>query len=716
MTYLGNELGGEEVDAQRNFWFRHIDAYERKASGWEKKSKKIIKRFLMEKDAGKRASQYNILWSNVQTLLPALYDRAPTPNIERRFNKTDKVGKEASILLERSVTYFVDTDDFSDKVRQAVLDRLLPGRGTVWVRYEPTIEQAFNSEQTDGQVSDDVLEQVKYEDVSFDYVHWKDFGHTLGRTWQEVRAVWRRVCMDKEALVKRFGEEIAKAMPMDSKAEDADKESENDRAEIYELWDKQTKRVFWLSRSYAKVLDEQEDPLRLKDFFPCPKPMLATVANDGLIPTPDYEIYYDQARELDILTGRIDLLLNAVKVAGVYDASVEGLPRLLSEAAENKLIPVSNWAMFGDKGGLKGVVDFMPLDQIIQTIQALYDARERLKQDLYEITGMSDIIRGASNPSETATAQQIKGQYASMRLGDMQKDVARFCRDLVRITAEIIANLFSPDTIKQISSSDLMTAQEKQMAMMQAQATGQAPNNAAMEKPDLESVMALLRNDMARCFRIAIETDSTIKVDQEADKAARNEFLAAAGGFIQQAAQVPVPELQPLLMDMLLFGMRGFKAGRELENSFERVQAELEEKRKQPPPPPQPDMKLQLEAQKVQQDAQLKSQELELKRQEMQQNMQLEAVKMRLDAKSKVAPEVAMTDAELNGGQSPLLSLLAQMQANAVQQSEAMTAAMQSIAQMQVAGSQAVVGAVTAPKRVVRDQQGKIIGVEAVSG
>jgi hypothetical protein len=523
--------------------------------------------------------------------------------------------------------------------------------------------------------------------------------------------------MDREALVKRFGE-IGQQVPLNAKGDDADKESENDRAEVYEVWDKQTKKAYWLSRDFSRLLDEQDDPLKLKDFFPCPKPMFATLANDSLIPTPDYEIYYDQARELDILTGRIDLLLNAVKVAGVYDSSVEGLPRLLSEAAENKLIPVSNWAVFGEKGGLKGVVDYLPLDQIIATIQALYDARERLKTDLYEITGMSDIIRGASNPSETATAQQIKGQYASMRLGDMQKDVARFCRDLVRITAEIIANLFSPETIKQISTSDLMSEAEKQQAAMMAQA-GQPVDQKAMEKPSLEQVMGLLRNDMARCFRIAIETDSTIKVDQDKEKAARTEFLQASGAFIQQAAQIPVPELQPLLMDMLLFGIRGFKAGRELENSFERVQAELEEKRQQPPQPPPPDPNVELEAKRLEQEGQLgqaevqlKAKELQLKEAELSQRGQLESMKMRMDTKAKVAPEVAMTDAELNGGQSPLLELLAQMQAGMAQQSQAM----QAIAQMQQTGNQAVVGAVTAPKRVVRDTQGKIVGVETVNG
>jgi len=351
----------------------------------------------------------------------------------------------------------------------------------------------------------------------------------------------------------------------------------------------------------------------------------------------------------------------------VYDSTAEGVQRLLSEGSENKLIPVSNWAVFGEKGGLKGVVDYLPLDQIVAALTSLYDARERIKQDLYEITGMSDIIRGASNPNETATAQQIKGQYASMRLGDMQKDIARFCRDLVRITAEIISNLFSPETIKQISSSDLLTAAEKQQAAImqqmaqQAQASGQQPppmtpvDAKAMEKPSLDEVVALLRDDMARCFRISIETDSTIKIDQDAVKAARSEFLTAAGGFIQQAAQVQVPELQPLLMDMLLFGARGFKAGRELESSFEKAQEALDEKAKQPPqqPPPDPSIeKAKLDMQMATQKAQLEAQSMQMRAQLDGQIAQADMQIKMMDVKLKEM-DVKIKEIELAGKMVP---------------------------------------------------------------
>lgn len=666
------------------FWLKHIDAYEKKFGPWEKQGKKINKRYMSEADAGrKKVAKFNTLWSNVQTLAPAIYDKQPKPNIERRNVDKDPLGLATSDILERSVTYFIETDDFNDKIKQCVLDRLLPGRGAAWIRYVPTIEKvpsetpeiSVETPNDDTQITDDVTEQLKYEDVEIDYVHWTDFGHTFGRTWQEVRAGWRRVFMDRSDLVKRFGDKIGNAVPLNAKSPDAEKEETPDKAEVYEIWDKKGKTATWINRDSPEVLGEEDDPLKLKDFFPFPKPLYATLSNDNLIPTADYVQYFDQARELDVLTGRIDLILQALRVAGVYDAAAEGVQRLLSEEVENKLIPVQNWAVFGEKGGLNGVVNWFPVEQLVKVLTALYEARDKVKQDMYEITGISDIVRGATNPNETLGAQELKGQYATLRLGNMQKDVARFCRDLVRLSAEVIAGQFSIETIKQISGVKLLTEQEKaqitqqqqmaqQQAAMQAQ-PGQPPAppqplpdeiQDLLDKPTWEQVEQLLRDDMARCFRISIETDSTIKADQENEKQARTEMLTATGGFIREAAQIQSPALQPLLMDMLMFGVRGFKVGRELEGSFERAKKEIDKVAKQPPPQPPPDPaiikaqadmqmqqgQMQIEVAKAQSDAQLQKMQIQMKGVDLQiKGIDLQIEQLRLQQAMAPKPEVA---------------------------------------------------------------------------
>lgn len=730
------------------YWLEQIETYEQKFSPWEKRSRKIIKRFKDERGA-KSNSRFNILWSNVQTLKPALYASPPNPNIDRRFQDDDDLGRYASLTLERCTSYFVGNQLFDETMKQATLDRLLGGRGTTWVRYVPTFEEVKQiTEDATAGAEDGEGEELVNEDVVPDYVHWEEFGHTWARTWQEVRGVWRKVYLDRAALVKRFGVELGNKIQLDAKpAGKNDSMSDlSKKATVYEIWDKTTKNTIWLHKDMPDLLDEVTDPLGLKDFFPCPKPIYATLTNDNLIPTPDYVLYQDQANELDELTGRISSIVKAIKIAGVYDASAQGVDRLLSEGIENKMIPVEQWAVFAEKGGLKGVFSLLPMEEIVRTLQALYEAREAVKQVIYEITGISDIIRGSSKASETATAQKLKGQYATLRLDDQQADIARFSADMVRIMAEIIAEHFSFDTIKKLSGVKLLTEEEKQdvkqqqaviqqaQAAQQGQQQGQQPVPHApppiddevldlLDMPSWEDVEALIRDDAARSFRIEIETDSTIKTDQESEKAARVEFLNAAGGFMQQAISMP-PNVVPLAMEMLMFGVRGFKVSRELETSFETSLAKLKKAAEQPPSPPQPDPaieieklktqqhkeRLQFDGQKLQQDGAIAGQQLQMEGQKIELERKKaddDVLKTRLTAKASAAPEIALMDGELNEGGSPIAMLMTQL-------TQMFSQGLQEIAQSQQANNNQVIAAITAPKEVIKDANGKMVGVKTI--
>lgn len=641
-------------------WVKEIDAYERKFSSFEKRGKQIIRRYRDKReDVSLSSARFNILWSNVQTLHPAIYANPPTPNIDRRFQDDDDLGRYSALVLERAVSYYVKDDTFDKIMKQTTLDRLLPGRGTVWVRYCPVF-----SEPT--QVTDDAQDEVEEEtatllneDVVVDYVHWTDFGHTaFARTWQEVDAVWRRVYMGRKELKKRFGDEVGAAVPLDGKVPDKNSIGDSTvgtKAVVYEIWCKSSGKAYWVNKSYPEILDEVEDPLGLKDFFPCPEPLYATLVNDDLVATADFLLYQDQAAELDYTTARISAIIKAVRVAGVYDAAAEGIDRLLSEGTDNKLIPVQQWAALGGGKGMDGVISFFPLDQIVGTLKSLFEARDRIKQDLYEITGISDIVRGATNASETATAQQIKGQFATLRLDNQQKDVARFSRDLVRLMTEVIAKHFDMETIKQVSAIKLLTEQEKQGILQQQQmqqeqdAVAQQqglpapepqpiPENIEelMEMPSWEQVESIIRDDTARSFRIDIETDSTIKTDQENEKQSRIEFLGAVSQFMQQAISVP-PELRNLSMELLMFGVRGFKVSRELETSFESAMDKIRkaEKNPQPQPPSPEEQKAQAEQQRTQAEMQIQQMQSQAKMQEIQAKMQADQLKSQTDMQLK---------------------------------------------------------------------------------
>lgn len=608
-------------------YVQEIRLYEKAADKWLKRSRKIVRRYKDERPTTGQndtsPSRFNILWSMVQTQRPALYAKPPKPDIARRFKDADPVGRVAADVLERCTAYTVNAQTHR-AIGQAVLDYLLPGRGILWVRYEPHFRdvavKAPNADEgpetTDSADTDDYesSEELDYEEVEDDYVNWPDFGHNVARTWEEVWGVWRRVYMDRDALKKRFPGLGAKVPLTRGTKTDDDKIDElNGKAEIYEFWDSRDRAVKWFHRDMDEFLDDLPDPLQLEDFFPCPCPLLANAANDSLIPVPDYVQYQDQAVELDDLTARITSLTESVKVAGIYDASAEAISKLLTSGVENKLIPVESWAAFGDKG-FAGLMAFLPLKEIVEALIALYEAREKVEQVIYGITGMSDIIRGQSDPDETMGAQKIKSNFATMRLSERQAEVQRFARDIVSINAQIIAQHFSLDTIKQISGVRLFMAAEKkaiQAGTPPPPGIDQDTLETMMTDPTWEEVMALLKNHCMRSFRIDIETDSTIKADQEAEKAARIEFLKAAGGFLQQATETgqQVPAMVPLLSQMLMFGVRAFPVGKELESTFATTFAKLEKAAANPQPRPDPAMaKVQADAQAKQMQAQMDQQ------------------------------------------------------------------------------------------------------------
>jgi hypothetical protein len=725
------------------FWCEQIAIYDKTFQKWNDGGKKIVKRYKAVKNDGTsntNAASFNILWSNVQTLAPALYAKNPIPNIDRRFEDDDKVGTTAARVLERATSYFIDSDLFGNVMSQVVIDRLLPGRGVSWVRYVPNFKDS-------AEVTDDVTKgheapqtpELYSEDVVVDYVHYPDFGHTWARTWEEVRGVWRIVYMAREEMKARAFKNW-KDIPLETVKENDEDKPSIAKAKIYEIWDKVKKEVVWIHKGMEEELDRRSDPLGLKDFFPCPKPLYSTLANDNLIPTPDYVQYDTQAKELDDLTARIASIQKSLKVAGVYDGSAEGLDRILSEGLDSTLVPVENWALFAEKGGINGAISWLPMKEIADVLVELYQVRETVKQDLYEITGISDIIRGATDANETATAQELKGKFATLRLDNMQKDTARFSRDLVNITAQIIAEHFSLDTIKQISGIKLLTTVEKQQLMAQASQPGPpgpdgqptppqpVPDELQelLDSPTWEEVEGLLRDDVQRCFRISIETDSTIKQDQEAEKAARIELVGAVGTFLEKAAVLP-PQLQPLAAELLQFGLKGFKISRELETSFELALKEIKKAADAPPQPDPEQLKVEaemkndeeqrgLEREKMGQEKYLADQNFDLEQQKIGlekekmthegKKMDNEKLAMRLDAKTKVAPEVAMSDPDMNDMEvTPVASQLNQI-------GEMIMQGLQQIAQQQAQANQVILQAVTAPKKTIveRGPDGKITG------
>lgn len=483
-----------------SFWKEQINAVDEAQARWIKRGNMVVKRYRDERTnfEGNGIRRMNLLWTNKQIMKPAIYSDTPVPNVDRKFNDKDPTALLSSIMLERSLRNELEDNNLHMAVSQAVDDYLLPGRGQVWVRYEPeigesvslasstltTMEDDLNKIQNDGKLvvdEDDeeeklesTGEQIISEQCPVDYIDWKDYYMfpSRARTWKEVQAVGKKLHISKEEAIERFGEEIGRAMrpdttPMGSKedrayySDTAVFQDLNERSiVVFEIWNKTDRRVYWLSPGYEYLCDVRNDPLKLKKFFPCPMPLNATMTNDTLIPVPDFIEWQDQALQIDELTQRIAMLTKACKIAGTYDAANGGLKRLLQESTENQLIPVDQWAVHAEKGGVKGSISFLPLEEIQSCIATLQEVRQQTKQDLDEVTGLSDILRGTTDSRETLGGLRLKNNNAGTRLSDRQNEVARFARDTIQICAEIIAKHFTEEAL--VKSSGILYMEELQ--------------------------------------------------------------------------------------------------------------------------------------------------------------------------------------------------------------------------------------------------------------
>jgi hypothetical protein len=694
-----DEKPGTQDAALVKYWTDQIAAYDDEFKPWLDRCRKIIRRYRDERQADSNGTpqpsgaRFNALWSNIQTLQPAIYLKAPQPVAERRYLDKDPLARISSMTLERALEVQIEVGYLHPSMQKSVLDYLLCGRGTLWERYEPTYgapedlgSQPQANESTNATQDAGLAPRpVTYEKVCTDYVAWDKFKHSPSPVWEEVWWVAKEEMLTRKEMRARFkgidketGRPIADLVPLrdGSKDKESDKEKKRrqPRACVVEIWDKSEKKVIFIAPDWQNApLEVTDDPLQLESFWPCPKPLYATTTNDCLVPVPDYVEYQDQADELDDLTARIKALTDAVRVNGVYDASIPELKRILSEGADNRMIGVAKYSEFAQKGGLEASVDFVPIKDVVEALIRLYEARDRVKADMAEITGLSDIIRGqAQGTAKTATEQRIKGQFASLRLEDRKKEVARFAGDAIRIAAEIISEQFSPEILAEMTGmlpliADELKAEAPPAPPQQPQmghnggppleaepgvspppvdgaAGGMPPApglqppppdfNALAQKRFMEAC-ALLKNDKMRTFRIDIETDSTVEVDKQAAKESVVEMFTAVGGFLEKSIPIAqaVPQLMPALGQSVLFAFRRFGAGRDVEGVWEQAIEQLSQAAKNPAPkPPSPEeVKAQGEKQKAELNAQSMQQKAALDKQKGEQDLALSQQKAQIE-------------------------------------------------------------------------------------
>lgn len=655
----------------RRYW-REIERYKRNTSDWYEEGDQICKVYMDEAETSASSRRFALLWANVDTLKPAVYAKTPTVLCSRRYRDRDPVARVAAELMERATNTSFEIYGVDEVFRMVRDDRLLPGRGTAWVRYEAIIDQIEETEMVFDEAEQIYSEQtvirekLRSEKVCVDYVYWQDFGHNVARTWADVWLVWRCVYKTQDEVADRFGGKIASELTYSAKAPSghydgrASSDADSDNcAKIYEVWDKSRNTVSWIVEGRDEALESGPPPLDFTNFFPCPEPTYSTKTSKSLVPKPDYCYYRDQAKEINDLTDKIHRLTEWLIVKGFIPSGPSTVADPIEEALRDKgnrelFVQVDSMTEWSEKGGANKLIDWLPIQHVVQALQAAIQARAQLIQDVFQITGIADILRGQTDPNETLGAQELKAQTGSRRVRNTKDDLARFCRDIGRLCAEVIAENFSPQTIAEITGFKYIPTPQTVPMMPDMSNVAMMPGAPAPMMPVQygqvmgsddqaddqmltfdDRVIELLRNDKMRGFRLDIETDSTVQADENAEKRNRTELASVAGQYLERAAKIvqTAPALTQTAGEMLMYVIRGHHAGRTLEETIERDFSNLvkqaEAARRQPPPE---DPVITVAKTQVQGEIEKNRINAQLKAQEQQSDAQLEIRKQNLDA------------------------------------------------------------------------------------
>lgn len=751
-----------QMGANVSHWLNEIAASKKREKDFRKEGERILDIYSGKKT---ESTPFNILFSNTETLLPALYSAIPRPVVQRRFKDDDPLGKAAAQAGQRVLEFLLDTnvdgyETYDDGMKAATLDGLLPGRGVTCVKYDASMgEMADDSTDDEAPAAEDVpRETIPYKESELacvDTRSWNRVYFGYAKKWSKVPWVAYEEHIDREEATRLFGEEIAAKIiytenEIDEEKEDNPRGSADDRdkgerktACIYQIWDRDGgRKVRYVSQQFPEdFLKVEDDPLQLTGFFNCPKPLQFIEKSNDLMPVALYCLYENQAKELNRLTVRINRIVEAIKARGVYDSELGEELGNIMKADDNALVPADKSSSLAAEKGLNNAIWFMPIEQLVATLMQLYQAREQCKRVIYEVTGISDIIRGSSVASETATAQNLKSQWGTLRLKRLQKEVQRYARDLLRMLLEIAATKFSEETWAKMTGLPFVTteqrqqldmvAQAAQQQMAQMQAMGQQPNpqqqqqmqqlQAELAKPVWGQVLGMLRDDMQRAYRIDIETNSTIEPEAAEDQKNISDLMNAMGQYLNGVGPLVAKGVMPfgVAQSMLLAISRRFRFGSEIEEFIKQMQA----------PKPEDD------GAAVQ--AQTKIAQMEAERDMLERETKLQLQEIELDAEKKVfAIQKQAAASDMQHRQQ-----ISQMQnekfdtENVVNQKAdetlgagvaAMQSIMESLAQMQaqllqvVANNdekskqmmQMMIRALTAPRRAVRGADGRIEATE----
>lgn len=604
-------------------------------------------------NSAKKKQHYPLWWTTFKIRQSLVYARTPLFIGKDKTGGDDPVGRTAAICHERLANNLVEACEYDSTVKASRDDFLATDFGAARVFYECTYREEPIKirvvEQVDemtgavmmlddkgAPVSPDMVRQdedgpyiegteeveVETERVYTDHVLYTDmYVDPDARSWTKSRRIAFGYDYTRSEFKEVFGSDAIASLSNQSFAEVG---KQRKLVRVYEAWDSYEREVVWFAENGTEFLkpkvikseaaeegetaseEEKEDPYSLEKFFPCPKPLLRNAPTTDFWPVPEYYQLQDILEDVHNIFSRMYTATRAIRVRLLFDNSVSELQALINEAGESDAIGVTNLAqsLAGGQGRLDNLVAYLPIAPMVEGLQNLYQALENRLVIFARCSGTSDLLQGLTDGVErTFGEQQLKAKFAMNQLAEPQAEMQRFARDLGELMCEVALKKFKDETLAQYIVPATLDPEDKER---------------------YPAALELLKNDRKRRFRLELETDSTIALNEEYDKAMKVELANTLSAALEKVASIATsnPTLAVAELKLLKHLAKGFRQGKLFEDEIQRAIDDAIAKfeaQSQAEPPPNVDMinaelnkaKLSLDQQKAANDAQLEAAKLQ---------------------------------------------------------------------------------------------------------
>lgn len=608
---------------------------------------------------------YPIYWSSCKVMEPAYWSRIPNVYARRRFDINDPIAMTGSLIVERLSEWLKDTSCLDSTMRCAVQDLIHADKATTQVIYEADVKKSTRrmelqaSEPDDGgavsYLSDGVAydgevlsddggyffnqehEEAENQRLYLAPLYYDEVLHTPeAKSEDQITEKAYFFSLTKAEAEAKFPNLSGNISWKKKKQEESATKGEDSVEEYLEGWEcycKTTRTVYWVSEQYnSDFLKTASDPYGIRNFFPSPPFVIGSKPRKSLYPTPAYVHVRATLKQLHSLYAKTFELIKGIRRRALVDGATPELITALNDLSDNEFVTVSNLNKMLEKGGLQNMIWYIPVQELVSAISELNTLDAQFKDNFYEWFGVPDILRGSSDPVETAAAQEIKQGAANDRFKNYKESVAKLARDSLEMLLDMAFHLFTDDRIAEIVGFQYMEPQHRER---------------------FPQALQMLRSDEDRMIRLEIETDTTSYLDRAQRQQRRATILGMVTDALSKVSSMtPRSAEAKTAMRAVLLSMDGVDGGKDFEDGVRQSMEELMEEQKNPPPPPPPDaavMRVELDKERFAFERELQTAKIQMEQAAAQFEQELKGRELAIkeaDVSHKIESETIWTQME----------------------------------------------------------------------